>query len=305
MLNAGDPAALGRLPLLAGSGSLFGGGTLITVHEAGRLRGKGASSLLEQAMATLAPGNSIALVDARSRRPSPRDAESELATLVRRLGGRVVVCASPQTGELAADLVARAQKMGREITSDAALELSRRLGGELREPDLDRRSLRAIAVSELAKLLLAVPNAVGVGPVQALVADREAGSLLAFADACLARDPAALSHHLGRALAEPAPVVVAALHRRLRELALIKGGLEAGDEPDAIATAAGLHPYAVRRISAHAARWSSNELIGAFDALVALDAVGKGGGDPRATLVRFAAGLVVDDPARLTGASPT
>lgn len=301
-IEATDPAALAQLSTLAGSGSLFGGGTLLVVEELSRLRGRAVTELLERSVAALAPGNAIALVDARSRRPTGREAESELAALVRRLGGHVVACVSPLAGELAPDLVRRARSQGREITAEAATELATRVGAELREPDLDRRSLRAIAVGELGKLLLAVPNAVGVGAVRSLVADRSIGSLLAFTDALIARDPATVARHLGRALDEPAPVVVAALHRRFRELALVAGALGGGAEPDAAAATLGLHPYVVRRLAALAGRWSEQELVAAFESLVALDLVAKGEGDFAAALTRFAATplLIAPDLNRLT-----
>ena len=63
-LDATDPDALGQLPALAGSGSLFGGGTLVIVEELSRLRGRTLAALLEQSVAALASGNAIALVDA-------------------------------------------------------------------------------------------------------------------------------------------------------------------------------------------------------------------------------------------------
>ena len=82
-IDATDPDALAGLPALAGSGSLFGGGTLVIVEELSRLRGRTLAALLEQSVAALASGNAIALVDARSRRPTGRETESELAEIGR------------------------------------------------------------------------------------------------------------------------------------------------------------------------------------------------------------------------------
>jgi DNA polymerase III delta subunit len=128
--------------------------------------------------------------------------------------------------------------------------------------------------------------------VSALVADRQAGSLFAFADAIVARDGGRIARHLGRALAEPGPVVITTLHRRLRDLVAVHGAVRLdGRSISDVATEQGLHEYAAGKLAEVAGRWSQGELIDALEGLVTLDAIAKGSepGDYPSALTRWAA----------------
>ena len=174
--GAGDGAAvLSALAQKLGTGGLFGGGTLVVVAGAGRLaRTKELRAGVANALATIAPGNAVAFVDQRSRRPNLRgarpDGPGELGLLVQDVGGSVLPCVSPAQGELASWIVQRAKAAGREISGEAAKEMAERLGAEVREPDLDRSGFRMTAAIELEKLALAVPSgAIPLKAVQLLV----------------------------------------------------------------------------------------------------------------------------------------
>lgn len=185
--GSGDGAVvLSNLAQKLGTGGLFGGGSLMVVAGAGRLaRTKELRAGVASALANIAPGNAVALVDQRARRPNLRgarpDGPGELGLLVQDVGGSVLSCISPGPGELASWILQRAQAAGREIAGDAAKDIAERLGAEVREPDLDRSGMRMTAAIELEKLMLAMPTGtIPLKAVQLLVADRGVGSLFAL-----------------------------------------------------------------------------------------------------------------------------
>ena len=73
--GSGDAAAiLAELRRRTATGGLFGGGSLTVVAGASRLgRTKELRAGLADALGSMAPGNGIALVDARTRRPNLRE----------------------------------------------------------------------------------------------------------------------------------------------------------------------------------------------------------------------------------------
>ena len=113
--GSGDGAAvLSNLAQKLGTGGLFGGGSLMVVAGAGRLaRTKELRAGVASALANIAPGNAVALVDQRARRPNLRgarpDGPGELGLLVQDVGGAVLSCISPGPGELASWILQRAQ----------------------------------------------------------------------------------------------------------------------------------------------------------------------------------------------------
>ncbi len=276
---------LSELAQRLATGGLFGGGTLVVVAGAGRFaQTKELRAGVAAALANIAPGNAVALVDQRARRPNLRgehpEGPGELGGMVLDVGGAVVGCISPGPGELAPWISARVKVTGREIAGDAAREIAERLGAEVREPDLDRSGVRMTAAVELEKLMLTVPSgAISVRDVDALVADRGIGSLFAFADAIVARNGPLTAKHLGRAIAEPGPMVVATLHRKFRDLAQIHGAvIEDGQPVGQVAREIGIHEHPAKKLAEAARRWSGRQIADAITALVELDAISKGGG---------------------------
>jgi DNA polymerase III delta subunit len=175
----------------------------------------------------------------------------------------------------------RAQAAGREIAGDAAKDIAERLGAEVREPDLDRSGMRMTAAIELEKLMLAMPTGtIPLKAVQLLVADRGVGSLFAFADAIVARSGPLAARHLGRAISEPGPMVVATLHRKMRDLAQIHGAvIEEGKSIGQVARELHMHEFPAGKLAEAARRWSAREISDAITGLVELDAVSKGDGE--------------------------
>ena len=89
--------------------------------------------------------------------------------------------------------------------------------------------------------------------------------------------------------APPLPVVVTQLHRRLRQLLIVRALRDAGEKPPAIARAAGITgppktaEYRLQVLSRQAMAWEPEELTGALAGLVEVDLVSKGlpvGGKP-------------------------
>jgi DNA polymerase-3 subunit delta len=140
---------------------------------------------------------------------------------------------------------------------------------------------------ELDKLALYRPDGI-VTPddVRALVAEAVPGSAWALADAVAERDSARALQLLDT-LAEsmPEPVIVVVLHRRIRELLELLDRMPGAKNLAAAAMAMGIKSeFRARRLAEQARKWRPEELIGAIDGLLELDAVvkgapGRGGGD--------------------------
>jgi hypothetical protein len=75
-------------------------------------------------------------------------------------------------------------------------------------------------------------------------------------------------------------VLLAVLHRRVRELIETGDRLAAGERLPAVGRAMGINSeYRMERLRDQAKRWTTDELIAALDGLVDLDAVVKGAPD--------------------------
>jgi DNA polymerase III subunit delta len=143
--------------------------------------------------------------------------------------------------------------------------------------DADRRNQTMIADRELDKLALyRGTEPVSAADVEALVAEAVPGSVWAFTDAVGRRDLARASELLERlAATTPEPVLLAVLHRRIRELVEVADRLAAGEKEASIPRAMGIHSFRAEQLVVQARRWTLPELEAALDALVDLDATVK------------------------------
>jgi DNA polymerase III delta subunit len=100
----------------------------------------------------------------------------------------------------------------------------------------------------------------------------------AFLDAVASRSTAAAATLAERLLAEatPLPVLVTQLHRRLRDLILVREHLDTGSRPPRIVKDLKLQPYRAQKLSEQASRWDAEGLDAALADLLALDLRGKG-----------------------------
>jgi DNA polymerase III delta subunit len=285
--SAGDGGIdTSELAVRLATAPLFGRGVLVVLREPATLaRGAAGREQLLRLAAEVAPGNGLAftaVLESRAKEPAGLVA---IRAAVEAAGGVVEHLESPRQGRLAGWIQGRSRELGLRIDAPGARELADRIGGSGAEGDVDRRRHTELADAELHKLALYRPE----GPitredVAALVPSSAPASSWVFLDAVGRRDIRAAGAAVERLLAEgtPLPVVVTQLHRRLRQLLVIRSLSAAGERPPAIAKAAGISgtPKAVefryQMLSRQAAAWEPEELTVALAALVEEDLVSKG-----------------------------
>ena len=114
--------------------------------------------------------------------------------------------------------------------------------------------------------------------VRSLVAEAVPASVWAFTDAVGERRAEAALDLLERLLDDtPEPVLLAVLHRRIRELLELGDRLTAGERLPAAARAMGIaSDYRAQTLATQAKTWASAELAAALDGVLELDAMVKG-----------------------------
>lgn len=268
---------------------MFGSGSVAIVRGAGVLirSAEGRDALLG-ALATVAPGNGLAVLeetDSGAKDP-PNKA---LAEAIRAAGGEVRRFEAPREGALANWIEVRARERQIQLAPGAARELATRVGGFVREGDVQRQYQGRIAVMELEKLALrhAPGEPVTIEDVMALVAEAVPGSVWAFVDAVGMRQRSRALGLLERLIEDkPAPVLLAVLHRRLRELIEVQDRLERGESPGSLVRSMRLAPFRAETLARQAKGWTGPELDAALDGLVELDAQIKGVGGRASTEAR-------------------
>ncbi len=271
-----DAAAIGERVATA---PMFGGGTVaVIVDPAPLLRSKAERQAVEQALATVAPGNALVFVEIGDRSARRSAALQGLETAVERAGGEARTFKAPQAGELAGWIEARAREREIRLGPGAARELARRVGGFVREGDVDRARQGALAVAELEKLALyRLSEAVTEADVSALVPEVVPDSTWAMLDAIAERRADIAGPALDRLLeTTPEPVILTQLHRRLREITLVAGHLADGATPGSLVRTLGMKPFRVDKLVGQARRWTLPALADALDGLLELDAMVKG-----------------------------
>src|SRR5204862_8036096 len=132
----------------------------------------------------VAAGNGLVFLeptDGSNRRPAALLAvQKAIATA----GGETRELKALKEGQLAAWIEARAREREMTLGPGAAREVATRVGGFVREGDVDRRRQGQLAVAELDKLALYRPEGpVSIDDVRELVAEVVPGSAWAFLDA--------------------------------------------------------------------------------------------------------------------------
>jgi DNA polymerase III delta subunit len=160
--------------------------------------------------------------------------------------------------------------------------IAARVGAEARELDLDRSTMRASAVRELEKLASAAGDApISLTNASDLVLDRALGSIFAFLDAVVMRDGLALARHLERANEEPGWRIVSSLHRRLRDLMIIRSLLRSGMSVGAASERSGINEWSAKTLATAADRWKTREIGAALEGILAIDRAAAAGEGPR------------------------
>ncbi len=268
---------------------MFGSGSLVILRGAGGLiRSNDQRDRLFAAIDALAPGNGLAIVEeteSGAKDPPTR----ALAEKIRAAGGDVRPLVAPRQDALAAWIEQRARERSIKLEGGVARELATRVGGFVREGDVERQQQGRIAVMELEKLALrhAADEPVTVADVEALVAEAVPGSMWAFVDAVGMRQRVRALELLERLIEDkPAPVLLAVLHRRIRELIEVQDRLERGESPGSLVRSMRLVPFRAETLARQAQAWSGPELDAALQGLVELDAQVKGVGGRASTDAR-------------------
>jgi DNA polymerase III delta subunit len=295
---AGDGPPLDRVRLIGSAtnadeiaekvatATLFGGGVLVVVAEPGPLIStKPLAARLVETMASVASGNGLAFldtVDGTARRPASLD---NLRKAVEAAGGDVREFRAPTQAGLAHWIVDRAHERDIRISAPAAAELARRVGGDVREKDINRSRQGEMAVAELEKLAIyRLSGQIGPEDVKALVAEAVPGSAWAFLDAVGSRRADAAAELAAKLDAVPGPVLVAQLHRRIKDLIDVADLLARGTPAATLVRTLKLHPYVAEKLAEQARNWALPELDAAMAGLLELDAALKsreGGSDSR------------------------
>ena len=281
--EAGDAGRLlGELGGRLATGTMFGSGTVAILGGAGQLVRKGTDrDALVAVMALIADGNGLVIAEETEsgRKDPPAKA---LADAIRAIGGEVRRFEAPREGALAGWLEARARERGIALGPGAARELATRVGGFVREGDVDRRNQGRLAVMELEKLALrhgAGGELVTVDDVRDLVPEVVPGSIWGFVDAVGMRQEARSLALLERLFeTTPEPVLLAVLHRRLRELLEVADRLASGESPGSLVRSMRLQPFRAETLARQARAWTVDELAAALEGLLELDSLVKGVG---------------------------
>jgi DNA polymerase III delta subunit len=280
---------LGEICERLATGTMFGGGSLAILRGAAALiRSNEARDVLIEAIQSIAPGNGLAIVeetDSGVKEPPSKT----LADAIRNEGGEVRRFEAPRQDALAAWIELRARERSIRLAGGAARELATRVGGFVREGDVERQQQGRIAVMELEKLALRhVDEApVTTDDVRDLVPEAVPGSMWAFVDAVGMRQRVRALELLERLIEDkPAPVLLAVLHRRLRELMEVQDRLERGESPGSLVRSMRLVPFRAETLARQARAWTAAELDAALDGLVELDAQVKGVGGRASTDAR-------------------
>ena len=266
------------------TGAMFGGGTVAIVADPGPLiRSKAGREALVATLNIVAPGNALVFIDALETFPKGGRLAGNAAALAEAIetaGGEVRGYPAPTMGGMARWIEDRAGERGMRLDRGAAQALATRVGGFVREGDVDRRRQGQLAVQELDKLALyRLDEAVTAEDVEALVAEAVPASAWALLDAVAWRRMRDAADLLERVLdATPEPVVLVQLHRRLRELLEVADLVATGTPIRDLPRVLKLHPFRAEQLAKQAAGWTLDELEGALDGLLDLDATVKGAG---------------------------
>jgi DNA polymerase III delta subunit len=259
---------------------LFGGGTLVVVPQPGSIAAEtSARDRLLRLVRDVPPGNALCFTDLVASGAKGPAAKGVVRDRVMEAGGLVRELAVPPAGRLEGWLTEEARTLGATLQPDAARLLAERVGGHVREADVDRRRRTELAHGELEKLALyRIEGPITKADVEALVPETIPGSMWAFLDAVGARSIPLASRLAGRLLADgtPMPLLISQVHRRLRDLVLVREHLDAGSRNADIVRSMRLQPYRAQKLAEQARSWTGDALVDALDGLLELDMRSKG-----------------------------
>jgi DNA polymerase III delta subunit len=277
-----------RIEQRIATSTLFGSGTVVVVRQPGALLAEaGARQRVLALLPQVAPGNALCFLDLIPSGNKAPAANGLLRDAVAEAGGAVNEFAVPTRDRMEGWIGRRASEMGITLGPGAAKAVAEKVGAFVREADVDRRRQSELANGELEKLALYRPSApVTPQDVDALVGEAIPGSTWAFLDALAARRGGEAAMLLERLLAggAPIPLLIAQIHRRLRDLIMVRDHLDAGTRPPDLVRALKLQPYRAQKLAEQAAGWDAESLGKALGGLLEIDLLSKGiaaDGSPR------------------------
>jgi len=279
---------LEQVELRLATATLFSSGSVVVVRQPGSiLREQAARDQLMKLLDAIAPGNALAFTDLIASGAKGPAQAAVLRDAVAERGGRVGEFPAPSRERMEAWIGTRAKELNATFATGAAHLLAERVGAYVREGDVDRRRQTELANAELEKLALYRPDSpITREDVEALVGEAVPGSTWAFLDAIGTRRAADAATLVGRLLSEqmPMPVLITQIHRRLRDLIIIREHLDAGTRPPDLIRELKLQPFRAQKLTEQARTWQQGELDRALDDLYELDLLSKGiaaDGSPR------------------------
>jgi DNA polymerase III delta subunit len=280
--------ALDEIAQHLATATLFGGGTLVIVRQPGWLLRESASrERLLKMLAEVAPGNALCFTELLAQTGKPTAPSTELRNTIEALGGQVREFGALNAARMEGWINERSRELDFTLGPGAARLLAERVGAYVREGDVDRRRMSELANAELEKLALYKPGGtVTKDDIEALVGEAVPGSTWAFLDALGSRHTQLAASLAAKLLNEatPIPVLITQIHRRLRELVVIRDHIAAGSKPPDIVKELKLNPYRAQKLAEQARAWTQDELDDALQDLYELDLLTKGialDGSPR------------------------
>ena len=271
---------LDEIGMRLATSTMFGGGTLVVVRQPGPLLREAAARERTTALLdAVAPGNGLCFVDLIGQDAKGPAGSGVLRDAVAAAGGLVRELPALTRERMEAWLVVRATELGVRLGPGAAGTLAQRVGAYVREGDVDRRRRSELANGELEKLALYRPGGeVTRADIEELVPEAIPGSTWAFLDAVASRQAGVAATIAERLLAggTPLPVLVGQLHRRLRDLILVREHLDAGTRNAELVKFMKLQPFRAQKLSEQAATWTADSLVDALGGLLELDLRSKG-----------------------------
>ena len=271
---------LDEIGMRLASSTMFGGGTLVVVRQPGvLLRETAARERTTALLGAVAPGNGLCFVDLVGQDAKGPAASGVLRDAVAAAGGVVRELPALTRDRMESWLTSRARELGVRLGPGAAQSLALRVGAYVREGDVDRRRQSELANGELEKLALYRPEGeITRADIEELVPEAIPASTWAFLDAIAARR-AAEATALGERLltsGTPLPVIVGQIHRRLRDLIMVREHLDAGTRPAELVKQMRLQPFRAQKLAEQAATWTAAALDDALSGLLELDLRSKG-----------------------------
>jgi DNA polymerase III delta subunit len=272
--------ALDEIAQHLSTATLFGGGTLVIVRQPGWLLREATSrERLMKMLPEVAPGNALCFTELLAQGGKATAPSTEMRNAIEMLGGQVREFGALNAARMEGWINERARELDITMAPGSARLLAERVGAYVREGDVDRRRMSELANAELEKLALYRPGGtVARDDVEALVGEAVPGSTWAFLDALGSRHTQLASSLAAKLLNEatPIPVLITQIHRRLRELIVIRDHIAAGTKPNDIVKELRLNPYRAQKLAEQARTWSQDDLDKSLQELYELDLLTKG-----------------------------